>query len=235
MPVDLTAAYAVQRLVVDGLCEAWQGKRAGYKIALTNPAAQAMLGVPHPVFGRLISSRVYASGVALRAADFVVRTIECEIGLRMGADVPRAEVPYTRESIAEFVDAACPAVEIVEFHFAGIDRVTPQSLAADNAIHGAWVKGDLVRDWSPDAIGDIDTILTVDGAIQLRGSSAKVLGHPLEALAWLANSLGDYGLALRAGDFVTTGVTTDEVYPAKPGERLAASFGMLGEVQLSFD
>ena len=69
MPVDLAAGYAAQRLLVQRLTEAWGGRPAGYKIALTNPAAQQMLGVPHPVFGTLLSARVHASGVRLAAAD----------------------------------------------------------------------------------------------------------------------------------------------------------------------
>jgi 2-keto-4-pentenoate hydratase len=65
------------------------------------------------------------------------------------------------------------------------------------------------------------------------GTGAAVLGNPLHVLAWLANTLPEYGLALKRGDYVTTGVVCD-VYAAQQGERLHADFGMLGSVALSF-
>ena len=66
MPPDLAAAYRAQTALVDGLCVHWGGTTAGYKVALTNPAAQRMLGVPYPVFGRLFTARLHESGVTLR-------------------------------------------------------------------------------------------------------------------------------------------------------------------------
>lgn len=233
MPGSLEDAYRVQSLVVDALCRAWAGTRAGYKVALTNPAAQAMLGVPHPVFGRLVSSRVHASGAVLAAADYAVRIVEVEIGFRLRRDVPGSQT-YDRATIAPYVAALYPSIEIVEHHFAAIDRVTPESLAADNAIHGAWVHGDPVTEWSGIDLAAQPTRLVVNGEEALTGTGGRVLGHPLEALAWLANALPRHGLALRQGDYVTTGVTTDKVYSARAGDDLLADFPGLGRVSLRF-
>ena len=63
------------------------------------------------------------------------------------------------------------------------------------------------------------------------GSGGNVLGHPLEVVAWLANELPRYGLRLSRGDFVTTGVTTDGIYPASAGQHLVAEFPALGRVE----
>ena len=84
MPPDLAAGYRAQSALVEGLCGHWGGETAGYKVALTNPAAQRMLGVPYPVFGRLFTARLHESGVTLRAADYVIRLIEVEIAFRTG-------------------------------------------------------------------------------------------------------------------------------------------------------
>ena len=61
-----------------------------------------------------------------------------------------------------------------------------------------------------------------------------MLGHPLNALTWLANALNDRGLALRAGDCITTGVTTD-IYLAEKGDRVVADFGPVGSVELTVE
>ena len=235
MPPDLATAYQVQALLVSGMCEHWGGETAGYKAALTNTAAQRMLGVPHPVFGRLLSARVHESGVKLPASDYVIRLIEVEIGFRMAADVPAVEGGHDRQSIAEYVGPLYPAVELVEHHFAGIDRFTPESFASDNAINGAWIHGAPLDDWRGLDLAAQPTRLVVNGEERLTGSGGNVLGHPLEVVAWLANELPRYGLALSGGDFVTTGVTTDTIYPAEAGQHLLADFPGIGSVELSFE
>lgn len=235
MPPDLAAAYRVQAALVDALCAQWGGERAGYKVAVTNPAAQRMLGVPHPVFGRILSARVHRSPVALEAADYHTCLIEVELGFRMAEDVPERAGGHDRASIAPFVGELYPAIELVEHHFAGIERVTPLSLAADNAIHGAWIHGEAVDQWRESDLAAQATRLVVDGEEKMTGSGGNVLGHPLEVVAWLANALPRYGLALSRGDFVTTGVTTDGIYPAAAGEHILAEFPSLGRVELSLD
>ena len=235
MPPDLAAGYRAQSALVEGLCGHWGGETAGYKVALTNPAAQRMLGVPYPVFGRLFTARLHESGVTLRAADYVIRLIEVEIAFRMAADVPEIDGGYDRRSITEHIGALYPAIELVEHHFAGLDRFTAESFAADNAIHGAWIHGTPVDDWRRLDLAAQPTRLLVNGEERLTGSGGNVLGHPLEVMAWLANELPRHGLSLSRGDFVTTGVTTDVIYPAEAGERLTADFPGIGRVELGFE
>lgn len=77
------------------------------------------------------------------------------------------------------------------------------------------------------------TALIVNDQPLFTGSGAAVLGHPLAALAWLANELPCHGLFLRRGDYVSTGLTTD-IYLAQPGDRVRGNFGHLGEVEVYF-
>ena len=235
MPPDLASAYRVQAAVVDALCAEWGGERAGYKVAVTNPAAQSMLGVPHPVFGRILSARVHRSPLRARAGSYRTCLIEVEIGFRMAEDVPEREGGHDRDSVAPYVGDLYPSIELVEHHFASIERVTPLSLAADNAVHGAWIHGEAVADWRGVDLAAQSTRLLVDGEENMIGSGGNVLGHPLEVVAWLANELPQYGLRLSRGDFVTTGVTTDGIYPASAGEHLVAEFPALGRVELRLD
>jgi 2-keto-4-pentenoate hydratase len=73
--------------------------------------------------------------------------------------------------------------------------------------------------------------VTVNGKVLREGSGGNVLGHPLNALEWLVNNLSARGLGLKAGQYVTTGVTT-EVYMAERGDRITAHFGPVGSVDL---
>jgi 2-keto-4-pentenoate hydratase len=56
-----------------------------------------------------------------------------------------------------------------------------------------------------------------------------VLGDPLIALTWLANELSSLGIALQAGEVVTTGTCVTPL-PIEPGDQVIADFGPLGKV-----
>jgi 2-keto-4-pentenoate hydratase len=232
-PAGLADAYAVQDALVERLCARHGGTPVGYKVACTNAVAQEALRIDRPLFGRMLSHSVWPAPVTLRASAFTTRVIECEFGLRIGADVPVGTVPYTAETVAPFVDAVVPAIEIVDHRFADWSLGAP-SIAADNAIHGGWVHGTAVagdplgRDLAHHALE-----ARIDGAVVGAGTGAAVLGHPLTVLAWLADELPRYGHRLRAGDLVTTGVCTD-VFSAEAGSTVVADFGTLGSVTLQF-
>ena len=84
-----------------------------------------------------------------------------------------------------------------------------------------------------DVLAAHPVILFHNGTEAGRGSGANALGHPLNALAWLADQGVLGGRGLKAGDLVTTGLVTPFVY-AEPGDQVRADFGALGEVELRF-
>ena len=234
-PADLDSAYQAQALLVEQMCVFGNGQRVGYKIALTNPLAQSMLGVSHPVYGALISSSCFNSGTTLLASDFNTRIIEVEFAFVMASDVPRQGAPYTALSLAPYVASMHPAIEIVDHRFAALDRLDACSLAADNAIHGAFVQGPAAAGWHEHDLGAHPVRLLANGKQVLSGAGDRALGHPLKALAWLANELPAHGRDLRAGDYITTGLATDGIFDATAADKLVGDFGVLGQVTLSFN
>ena len=140
-PTDLASAYQAQERMVSQLLAKHGGHAIGYKVACTSALAREQLRVPHPLFGQLLSFSTFASPATLPASTFTVRTIEPEFGFQMAADVPKSDSPYTAEDVAEFVGAAFPSIEIVDHRFNDWSLAGAPSIAADNAIHGAWVHG----------------------------------------------------------------------------------------------
>ncbi len=231
-PLDLGEAYAIQDELVDRLVSGVD-RTIGYKVACTNPIAQAALKIDRPVFGRLLASTTHASGVSLVAARFNHRVIEAEFGVRMGADVPLGSGPHTAETIAAYVGAILPSIEVVDYRFADWS-VGALSVAADNAIHGCWVPGaEYTGDWTALDLAAHAVTVTVDGASATSGTGAAVLGHPLNVVAWLADELERFGRQLRAGDRITTGVATN-VFEAEAGQAITADFGELGSVSVTW-
>lgn len=231
-PADLGDAYAVQAQLVAGLLPPGETP-IGYKVACTSRVAQAALQIDRPVFGRLLPHTTSRSGGVLPADRFVHRVVEAEFAFRLGADVPHRPRGHTHESIAEFIDAAMPAVEIVDHRFESW-AIGALPIAADNAIHGWWIHGEPIEAWREIDLGRAEVVVARNGETVTTGTGAAALGHPLTVMAWLADELPKYGAALAAGDVVTTGVTTD-VFEADAGDELRAEFDGLGAVELRFE
>src|ERR1700744_3774776 len=98
-PKDEAEGYRVQRAVHD-LMLPDSGALVGYKIGCTSKVMQQYLDIPHPCGGGLFARGVHASGVSLRAADFVRVGVECEIAVQLAKGLPAGQGPFTAESVA---------------------------------------------------------------------------------------------------------------------------------------
>jgi 2-keto-4-pentenoate hydratase len=72
-----------------------------------------------------------------------------------------------------------------------------------------------------------------NGDITATGAGAAVLGNPAQAVAWLANTLAQYGISLKAGEFIMAGALTAAL-SIKAGDNFSASFDRLGAVSVRF-
>lgn len=233
-PTDLAEAYGVQAALTERLLIHYGGQPAGYKIACTNEAAQRFLNLDAPFHGPLLSSLMFDSPASLKADDFSMRAIEPEFGFEMAGDLPPRATPYHREEVTAAVGDLLPSIEIVDSRYEGWTTVGAACLIADQAAHGAWVIGQRVSDWRRFDLAAHEVTLFINGEWNQTGRGEVVLGHPLNALTWLANALSQQGHGLKTGDFVTTGVCVDTIYNAAPGDRVKADFGALGEVVVEF-
>ena len=231
-PAELAEAYAVQDALVRELVGP-SGAPVGYKVACTNTIAQQALRIDRPVFGQLLPATTYDSPVELVADRFTTRVVEAEFGVRMGRTVPAGSGPHTAASISAFVGEILPSIEVVDHRFFDWS-VGALAVAADNAIHGCWVRGPaFAGDWTELDLAHLPVTVTVNGELRTTGSGEAVLGHPLNVVAWLADELPRFGRELRAGDWITTGVCTD-VFEASAGVTTTADFGPLGQVTITW-
>ncbi|ETW97098.1 MAG: hypothetical protein ETSY2_45185 [Candidatus Entotheonella gemina] len=232
---DMATAYACQDALVDRLIAHHGGTRTGYKVACTNAMAQHMLNVDAPVYGCLTSSITHPSPARLKASDFTLIGIEAEFAFEMGTDVPASDVPYTAETMVTYIGAAFPAIEIVDHRLGDWSRYDALSLIADNAIHGAWITGTPYAAWRELELGTHEVEVRINGELKAAGQGKAALGHPLNVLAWLANELPKQGKALKQGDRITTGVCTDRVPLAQPGDTVQADFSVMGVVDIAVE
>jgi 2-keto-4-pentenoate hydratase len=206
--------YAVQRVFQD-LCQTRLGRdaRAGYKIALTSVAMQTMVGVSEPLAGWVFADRVFAPDVDIHLADFQHLGVEFEVAVGMGKTLAaRADgQPHTRASVADAVDGYATAYEFVEDRNADYSEINAFSVIAENS----WNAGVMIGDYHPIVLSaDAKTALKINGTAAGTGVAGDALGHPLEAVAWLANMLNQDGESLKAGEFVMTGSSMRTTFPS---------------------
>jgi 2-keto-4-pentenoate hydratase len=231
-PRDEAEGYRIQRAVHDLLLP-YFGALVGYKIGCTSPVMQQYLGIPHPCGGGVFAKGVHESGATLSTKDFVRVGVECEIAVRLARDLAPPAAPFTADSVAQAVEAYLPAIEIVDDRYADWQTLGAPTLVADDFFAAGCVLGKSVaRSAAPDLLDVVGRAL-INGNEAGQGTGADVLGHPHNALAWLANHLADEGRALRAGQIVLTGSLVKTVW-LKAGDRVEMQLAGLGTVQVAF-
>jgi 2-keto-4-pentenoate hydratase len=224
LPPDLSVddAYEVQRAVADRRTGT-EGGVVGYKIGFTSEAVRSDLGVSSPAYGRVLGDTVRFDG-RFETADLIAPKVEPEIAFVLGRSL---EPPVNRLDVAAATRVAVPVVEVVDSRVRDWE-IEPAAAIADNALAARLVVGD------PVPIGGSDLSLEgvelrIDGERRATGTGAAVLGHPADAVAWLAAALDERGGRLDAGDVVTTGSITEPI-PVAAGETVVARFSSLGTV-----
>ena len=226
---DLTVAdaYAVQQALIRRKLAA--GARVmGWKVGLTSTAMQRLLGVSEPDFGHLLDTMQLADGSPLSRAALIWPRVEPEIAFALGADLHGPGV--TAADVLAATAALIPALEVVDSRIRDW-QIRLADTIADNASSARFVLG---RGRVPP--GDFDLrllgmVFQVDGQVVATAAGAAVLGHPAQAVAWLANTLARFGQGLRAGQVVLPGSLVAAV-DVQPGMTVTAEFDRLGAVTL---
>lgn len=196
--------------------EAHLGPRAGYKIGATTEPMRQLLRVKEPVAGEVFARTVYEPDAELVLSEFVSPGIETEIAIRLAAEVLPENAPYDRQSIEAYVDVLMPAIEIVDNRYEDIATAGAATFAADNNFNAAIVLGAPVRDWRNLDLTSLQARTIIDDVEVATALSSQLMGHPLDALAWLANRYARLGRQLKAGHFVSLGTITPVQWIGQP-------------------
>ena len=232
MPGDEAEGYRIQRAVHDLLLPQ-TGALVGYKIGCTSAVMQEYLDIPHPCGGGVFAKGVHESGVKLRFADYVRVGVECEIAVRLARNLLPSEAPFTAEWVMEAIEAYYPAIEIVDDRYVKWETMGAPTLVADDFFAAGCLLGKAVaRNEAPDLL-QVTGRAVINGKEVGRGTGADVLGHPHNALAWLANHLAEEGKGLHAGQIVLTGSLVKTIW-LKAGDEVVMELEGLGKVSATF-
>ena len=203
----------------------------GKKIGVTSKVVQVALGVHQPDFGFLTDVTAFEDGaelpistrlIAPRAEGEIAFVLERELA---GPGVTAADVLAATAYVK-------PCFEIVDSRIADW-KIKIQDTIADNASSGMFVLGR-----TPVGVRDLDLVtcgmvVWKNGEVLSTGAGAAALGSPLNCVAWLANTLGERGESLRAGEVILSGSLVP-LEPVRAGDAMQLRIAGIGEASVRF-
>jgi 2-oxopent-4-enoate/cis-2-oxohex-4-enoate hydratase len=227
--ITIDDAYRIQQRLNARRLEA--GERIiGKKIGVTSAAVMNMLGVYQPDFGMLTDGMVYNEGEAIPANTLIQPKAEGEIAFVLKKDLIGPGV--TGADVLAATEGVVACFEIVDSRIKDW-KIKIQDTVADNASCGVFVLGDKLVDPRGVDLNTCGMILEKNGEIVATGAGAAALGAPVNAVAWLANTLGARGIPLKAGEVILSGSLAIMV-PVKAGDSLRVTIGGIGGCSVRF-
>lgn len=227
-PGDIEEAYAIRSAFQEIEETRGRGVVAGYKIGLTTPVMQRLCGINEPCYGAIFAREVHHHRAELAATDYCRLGVETEIAFRLDRDLPKGADPG---DIAAAVESCMAAIELIEDLRYDYKRLDAGAMVAGNVWNAGVVLGTPVTDWQSRDLARAMARLSINDHEIGHGSGADVMGHPLNALAWLADKLAAAGTPLRRGMIVMTGSMVPIQYPAA-GDRVMVEVSGLGSAEL---
>lgn len=209
------------------------GQIEGYKIGCTTPVMQAYLGIHNPCAGGVFGPTVHEDRSRVSLPRSLRVGVECEIAVRLRDNLSHTAGPFDRERVAAAVGGCMAAIEVVEDRYFDYPSLDTPTLIADDFFGAGCVLGELRTDFNPFDLPQVTATMTINGERVGAGVGRDVLGHPLDALVWLANNVAGRGLDLKAGELVLLGslVQTRWVHP---GDEVVVVNEPLGELRATF-
>ncbi len=228
-PGDVDAAYAVQE--INTARRLGQGRvLAGRKIGLTSLAVQKQLGVDQPDYGMLFTDMAVPDGSEIPRSRLIQPKAEAEVAFILDRDLDREHI--TVADVIRAVAYALPAIEVVDSRVRDW-KITITDTVADNASSGLYVLGGPPRKLDGLDLHGCAMEMTSGAAPVSSGVGWACLGHPLNAVLWLAQVMARVGRPLKAGDTVLSGALGPMV-PVQWGSIVEARIEGLGSVRAAF-
>lgn len=227
--ITLEDAYKIQERYIERRLQAGE-TIVGKKIGVTSKAVQEFLGVYQPDFGQLTSDMVYENGAAIDLGDLIQPKAEAELAFVLKEDLNGPGI--TAMDVIRATDYVVPCFEIVDSRITDW-KIKIQDTVADNASCGVYVLGDVKGDPRKLDLTLAGMVLEKNGELYSTGVGAAVQGSPVNAVAWLANTLGELGIPFKAGEVILSG-SQSQLVPVTGGDELVCTVGGLGTCSIKF-
>ena len=224
-PQDVELAYTIQHINT-AYWRAAGRTITGCKIGLTSKHVQAQLDVDQPDFGMLFADMRVQDGGLLQSASLRQPRAEAEIAMVLGRALDGPVLD--RQAVEVAVESVAAAIEIVDSRVQDW-KVTIADTIADNASAAFYVlAGQSVPARAIDLAG-CGMTLEINDRLVSNGVGANSMGHPFEALLWLARTRAAQGNPLARGEIILTGAL-GPMAEIHPGDSITATVDGIGTV-----
>ncbi len=203
----------------------------GKKIGVTSKVVMDMLNVRQPDFGFLTDKMVYGNSAEVPASTTLIQPkAEGEIAFVLKQDLKGPGV--TNADVIAATDFVMPCFEIVDSRIQDW-KIKIQDTIADNASCGVIVLGDKAVSPLDVDLATCGIVVSLNGEIISTGAGAAAMGSPVHAVAWLANTLGGYGIELKAGEVILSGSLVP-LQSVQAGDSMQLEIGGIGQATVRF-
>lgn len=227
--ITIVDAYHIQARMVARRVAAGE-TIVGKKIGVTSKAIQDAIGVFEPDFGQLTSAMAHRDHATIDLDTLIQPRAEAEIAFILKTDLVGPGITAT--DVLRATDHVRTCFEIVDSRIQGWD-IRIQDTVADNASCGVYALGSDEVDPRDVDLALAGLLVEKNGEPVATGVGAAVQGSPLNSVAWLANTLGRFGIPFRAGEVILSG-SLAPLIPIADGDTLVAHIGGLGSCTMSF-
>jgi len=203
----------------------------GKKIGVTSAPVQEMLGVFQPDFGFLTDAMVFEDGADISITEHMIQPrAEGEIAFRLKADLVGPGV--TEQDVLDATESIMPCFEIVDSRIRDWN-IKIEDTVADNASCGAYVLGKNEVDPRDCDLPNLKMTIYKNGEFNSEGLGSAVQGNPLTAVAWLANTLGEFDIPFKAGEVILSGSLVPLI-PVVAGDKMSLEIEGVGGCSCNF-
>ncbi|PLW67032.1 fumarylacetoacetate hydrolase family protein [Pseudohalioglobus lutimaris] len=229
--IQIEDAYHISQRMVSLRVERDGEKIVGKKIGVTSKPVQEMLGVFQPDFGFLTDAMEYPDAAEIPIAGHLIAPrAEGEIAFRLKKDLVGPGV--TEADVLDATETIIPCFEIVDSR---IDdwKIKIEDTVADNASCGVYVLGKNEVDPRDYDLPNLKMTVYKNGEVHSEGMGSAVQGNPLTAVAWLANTLGEFGIPFKAGEVILSGSLVPLI-PVVAGDEMSLEIEGIGGCSCKF-
>lgn len=229
--ITIDDAYYISLRMLENRLEKDGEKVVGKKIGVTSKVVQEMLGVHQPDFGFLTDVMEYPNGADVPVeGNMIAPRAEAEIGFKLKKDLQGPGV--TEQDVLDATDYIMPCFEVVDSRINDW-KIRIQDTIADNASCGIFVLGEEKVDPNSVDLPNLKVVVKKNGEFLSEGLGSAVQGNPLTAVAWLANTLGAYGIPFKAGEVILSGSLVP-LESVKAGDRMEMELEGVGTCAVNF-
>lgn len=206
-------------------------KVVGKKIGVTSQAVMDMLEVDQPDFGFLTDAMQCQNGDTIVINETLIQPrAEGEIAFLLKDDLIGPGV--TTDDVIKATEGVFACFEIVDSRIKDW-KIKIQDTVADNASCGLFVLGDNMASLDDLDLSNCAMSFEKNGEVVATGTGAVAMNSPLNCVAWLANTLGSFGISLNAGDIILSGSLVPLI-PASPGDHMRVDIEGIGSAAINF-